>query len=81
MARDKSDNATRDLLNPNPHGGFRTGAGRKPSETKKTKLGWYVTDDAKKNIELMAADKDYTPSELLDYLMKTAEQAPLKLES
>ena len=80
MARDKSDNATRDRLNPNPHGGFRTGAGRKPSDTKKTKLGWYVTTDAKKNIESLAADKNYTPSELLDHLMRAIEQAPSELE-
>jgi hypothetical protein len=79
MARDKSDRATRDLLNPNPVGGYRPGAGRPKKAEVKVKIGWSVSSEAKKNIEQLASGKNYSPSELLDYIMKKASTAPAKV--
>lgn len=81
MAKQEKDKATRDILNPNQHGGFRSGAGRKKNtKVEKTKLGWYVTSEAKNNIQELAKNKDYTPAELVDYLMKKLKKAPKNLD-
>jgi hypothetical protein len=80
MAKDKTDNATQDILNPNRHGGFRRNAGRKKNNDRsKVKLGWYISVEAKQNLELLAADREYSASEFLDHIMRNTLEAPEKL--
>lgn len=81
MAKDKSDRATIDLLNPRSHGGYRPGSGRKKGDLDKIKLGWSVTKEAKENLERLSKGKDYTPSELLNHLMISATTAPKKINN
>lgn len=76
MAKDLSDKATIDLLAPNPRGGYRPRAGRKPSSEKKVKIGWHVSVAAKNNIEKLAKEKKCTPSEILNRLMLRAKELP-----
>ena len=80
MPKDKDDTATIDMLNPNKHGGYRAGSGRKKGGAQKIKLGWAVTSDAKSNIEALAEDKNYSAAELLDYIMKKQKKAPDNLD-
>ena len=81
MAKQEKDKATRDILNPNQHGGYRVGAGRKrDASIEKVKLGWRVSSEAKANIERLAESMDYTAAELTDYIMKKAKKAPKTLE-
>lgn len=76
MAKDKTDKATIDILNPHSKGGYRPGSGRKPSGISKVKVGWHVTKEAKDNVMLLSEGKPYSPSDLLDYLMINLKEAP-----
>lgn len=80
MSKDKTDTATIDLLNPNKHGGYRSGSGRKKGVIEKVKVGWSVTKEAKKRIESLSKDKPYSPSEYLNHLMINAENPPESLD-
>lgn len=80
MAKEKNDKATRDMLNPNQHGGYRAGAGRKSGSIDKVKIGWHVSREVKIGFEALAEGKDYSPSELLEYLMKKTKKAPKTLK-
>ena len=66
MPKDKDDTATIDMLNPNKHGGYRAGSGRKKGSIQ--------------NIENLVEDKNYSAAELLDYIMKKQEKAPDNLD-
>lgn len=81
MAKQEKDKATRDILNPNQHGGYRAGAGRKKDTSiEKTKLGWRVSVEAKDNIEKLAEGMDYSAAELAEYVMKNLKKAPERLD-
>lgn len=80
MAKDRTDTATIDLLNPNPHGGFRRGAGRKKSVIQKVKIGWHITKEARDHLETLVDGKPYSPSELIDYLIKNTQSCPSSLD-
>lgn len=80
MSKDKTDTATIDLLNPNRHGGYRSGAGRKKGVVEKVKVGWSVTREAKEKIEDLSKGKPYSPAEYLNHLMVNAKNPPDSLE-
>lgn len=70
MAKDKSDKATRDLLNPNPRGGFRVGAGRKRSRTpNKVKIGWRISSEVKGEIEEIAKSDGCSAGDIVEKML------------